>query len=184
MGTQQPAVCSVQLLSHVWLFATPWTVARQASLSITNSRRLLRLMSIASMMPSSRLSLCRPLLLLPSVFPSISFPGVCFCTPAKTGLLCFLVVGRNSRLFHGMWKVYEIRISVSINTTLLEPSSIQFVHILSVAASVLKRQSWIFVTDTVWPRKLKIFTVWPFTYVKSLLTPLRFLKAFMQKLEI
>ena len=61
---------SVQLLSHVWLFATPWTVVHQASLSITNSRSLLRLMSIESVMPSNCLILCR-LLLLPSVFPSI-----------------------------------------------------------------------------------------------------------------
>ena len=62
---------SVQSLSHVWLFATPWTAARQASLSITNSRSLLRLMSIESVMPSNHLILCRPLLLLPSIFPSI-----------------------------------------------------------------------------------------------------------------
>ena len=60
-----------QSLSHVWLFATPWTAARQAPLSITNSQRLLKLMSIESVMPSDHLILCRPLLLLPSVFPSI-----------------------------------------------------------------------------------------------------------------
>ena len=60
----------VQSLSRVRLSATPWTAARQASLSITNSRSLLKLMSIESVMPSSRLILCRPLL-LPSVFPSI-----------------------------------------------------------------------------------------------------------------
>ena len=64
-------VSSVQSLSHVWLFATPWTVARQASLSITNSRSLLRLLSFESVMPSYHLILCRPLLLLPSIFPSI-----------------------------------------------------------------------------------------------------------------
>ena len=62
---------SVQLLSHVWLFATPWTAACQASLSITNSRNLPKLMSIELVMPSSHLILCRPLLLLPSIFPSI-----------------------------------------------------------------------------------------------------------------
>ena len=66
---------SVQSLSRVWLFATPWTAACQASLSITNSQSLLRLTSIESMMPSSHLILCRPLLLLPSIFPtSGSFP--------------------------------------------------------------------------------------------------------------
>ena len=62
---------SVQSLSCVWLFATPWITACQASLSITNSRSLLKLMSIESVMPSNHLILCRPLLLLPSIFPSI-----------------------------------------------------------------------------------------------------------------
>ena len=60
----------MQLLSHVRLFASPWTAAHQASLSITNSRSVLKLMSIESVMPSSHLILCHPLLLL-SVFPSI-----------------------------------------------------------------------------------------------------------------
>ena len=64
-------IYSVQLLSRVWLFATPWTAAPQASLSITNSQSSLRLTSIKSMMPSSHLILCLPLLLLPSIFPSI-----------------------------------------------------------------------------------------------------------------
>ena len=62
---------SVQLLSRVLLFETPWTAARQASLSITNSRSLLKLTSVESVMPSNHLILCRPLLLLPSIFPSI-----------------------------------------------------------------------------------------------------------------
>ena len=62
---------SVQLLSHVRLFATPWTTARQASLSIINSQSLLKPMSIKSVMPSNHLILCHPLLLLPSIFPSI-----------------------------------------------------------------------------------------------------------------
>ena len=62
---------SVQSLSHVCLFATPWTAAQQASLSITNSQSLLKLMSIELVMPPNHLILCGPLLLLPSVFPSI-----------------------------------------------------------------------------------------------------------------
>ena len=62
---------SVQSLSRVQLLATPWTAARQASLSITNSRSLLKLMSIASVMPPNHLILCCPLLLLPSILPSI-----------------------------------------------------------------------------------------------------------------
>ena len=62
---------SVQCLSWGQLFATPWTAARQASLSITNSQSLPKLMSTESVMPSNHLILCCPLLLLPSIFPSI-----------------------------------------------------------------------------------------------------------------
>ena len=62
---------SVQSLSHVQLFATPWAAARWASLSITNSWSLLRFMSIESVMPCNHLILCYPLLLPPSIFPSI-----------------------------------------------------------------------------------------------------------------
>ena len=62
---------SVQSLSHVWLFVTPWTTAHQSSLSITNSQSLPKLMSTESAMPSNHLILCRPLLLPPSIFPSI-----------------------------------------------------------------------------------------------------------------
>ena len=80
LSTSGPYICpsavvTVQPLSRVQLFATPWTAARQASLSITNSQSLLRLMSIESVMPSHHFLLCRPLLLLPSILPSIrSFP--------------------------------------------------------------------------------------------------------------
>ena len=65
------AFSSVQLLSHVQLFLTPWTVACQASLSITNSQSLIKLMSIELVMLPNHLILCRPLFLLPSIFPSI-----------------------------------------------------------------------------------------------------------------
>ena len=98
------SLSSVQSLSCVWLFSTPWTAAQQASLSITNSWSLLKLVSIESVMPSNHLILCRPLLLLPSVFPSIRvfslhswwscctilafFPGPLSCTVAL--LLSFL----------------------------------------------------------------------------------------------
>ena len=64
-------ILAVQLLSRVWLIATPWTAALQASLSFTISWSLLRLMSIESVMPSNHLILCHPLLFLPSIFPSI-----------------------------------------------------------------------------------------------------------------
>ena len=71
--TMRAQFSSVQSLSHVWLFETPWTAVRQASLSITNSWNLLKLMSIKSVMPTNQLILCRLLLLLPSIFSSISF---------------------------------------------------------------------------------------------------------------
>ena len=66
-----PQLSSVQLLSRVRLFVTPWTAACQASLSIINSKSLLKLMPIESVMPSNHLILCRPLLLPPSISPSI-----------------------------------------------------------------------------------------------------------------
>ena len=64
-------VCVRTRIRYVRLFVTPWTAAHQASLSITNSRSLLKLMSIESVMASNHLILCHPLLLLPSIFPSI-----------------------------------------------------------------------------------------------------------------
>jgi len=66
---------SVQSLSHVRLFATPWITARQASLSLTNSRSSLKLMSIESVMPSSHLILCHPLFLLPPIPPQLKYPS-------------------------------------------------------------------------------------------------------------
>ena len=68
---EKPDFSSVQSLSHVWLFVTPWIAARQASLSITISRSSLKLLSIKLVMPSSYLILCRPLLFLPPNSPSI-----------------------------------------------------------------------------------------------------------------
>ena len=65
------SLSSVQSLSRVRFFAAPWSAAHQASLSITNFRSLLKLMSVESVMPSNHLILCHPLLLLPSIFPSI-----------------------------------------------------------------------------------------------------------------
>ena len=70
-GVRPPLLKTVQSLSRVQLLATPWTAARQASLSITISWSLLKLVSIESVIPSNHLVLCRPLLLPPSIFPSI-----------------------------------------------------------------------------------------------------------------
>ena len=86
-----PQLSSVQSLSRVWLFVTPWTTAHQASLSVRNSRSLLKLMSIKSVMPYNHLILCRPLLLLPSMGNRICHPG-------------YLV--RDSRLFENQVGVY------------------------------------------------------------------------------
>ena len=71
LGRTNPGSVIDQSLSYVQLFATPWTAACRASLSITSSWNLLKLMSIESVMPSNHLILCRPLLLVPSIFPSI-----------------------------------------------------------------------------------------------------------------
>ena len=74
-GNSSVQFSSMQPLSHVWLFATPWTAARQAFLSVTNSQSLLKLKSIKLVMPSNYFIFCRPLLLPSSIFPSIgSFP--------------------------------------------------------------------------------------------------------------
>ena len=70
-SAKQHDISSIQSLSHLQLFMTPWTATHQASLSIINSWSLLKLMSIELVMPSNHLILCHPLLLLPSVFPSI-----------------------------------------------------------------------------------------------------------------
>ena len=70
-GKKNFNIDSVQSLSHVRLFVTPWTSARQASLSIANSRSLLKIMSIESVMPSNHLIFCHPLFLLPSIFSNI-----------------------------------------------------------------------------------------------------------------
>ena len=78
---------SIQLFNNVWLFVTPWTAAHQASLSIANSWSLLKLMFIESVMPSNHLILCCPLLLLPSIFPSIRvFPISQFFTSGSQNI--------------------------------------------------------------------------------------------------
>ena len=79
---------SVQSLSRVWLFATAWTAAHQASLSITNSQSLFKLMSLESVMPSNYLTLNRPLLLQPSIFPSIRV----FSNELSSNLFFFFLV--------------------------------------------------------------------------------------------
>ena len=91
-------VVAVQSLSHVQLSATPWTAARQASLSFTISLSLLKLMSIESVMPSNHLILCRPLLLLPSA--SGSFPVSQLFTSGGQSIDSELIVRANLVFFH------------------------------------------------------------------------------------
>ena len=93
----------VQSPSHVRLFATPWTVAHQASLSLTNSRSLSKFMSIESVMPSNHFILCRPLLLLPSVFPSVN-------------------IFSNESVLHIRWPKY---IGASASALVLQKSTLQ-----------------------------------------------------------
>ena len=120
---------SVQSLSHVQLFATPWTAAHQASLSITNSRNLLKFRSIESMMPSSHLILCHPLLLMPSVFPSIR-------------------VFSNESALHIRWPKYW-SFSFNINPSSEHSGLISFrmdwLHLLTIQGtlkSLLQHHSW------------------------------------------
>ena len=97
---KNPSACNVQFspiqsLSHVQLFATPWTAAPKASLSITTSWSLLKLMCIESVMPSNHLILCHPLLLLPSIFPNIR-------------------VFSNESALHIRWPEYGVSASTSV----------------------------------------------------------------------
>ena len=111
---------SVQSLSRVRLFVTPWTPARQASLSITNYQSLLKLMSIKSVMPSNHLILCCPLLLLPSIFPSIR-------------------VFSNELTLHIMWPKYwsfSFSISPSNECSGLIPSRIDWFDLLAVEGTL------------------------------------------------
>ena len=96
---------SVQSLSRAQLFVTPWTAARQASLSITNSRSLLKLMSIESVMSSNHLILCHPLLLLPSIFPSIRYSQL-------------------ASLSLGKWKMTQVPVGASLEESTM-PSTFQ-----------------------------------------------------------
>ena len=95
-NTTTCSVSSVQSLSCVWLFVTPWIAACQTSLSITNSQSLLKLMSIELVMPSNHLILCHPLLFLPSIFPSIR-------------------VFSTESVLHIMWPNWSFTVSISLS---------------------------------------------------------------------
>ena len=110
---------SVQSLSHVHLFVTPWTVARQASLSITIFRSLLKLKSIKSVMPSSQFILCRSLLLLPPIFPSIR-------------------VFSKESVLHIRWTKYRVSASTSVL-----PMNIQDWFLLELTGWISLQSNWL-----------------------------------------
>ena len=135
--------CSVQSLSRVWLFASPWTAAHQASLSISNSRSLLKLMSIESVMPSNHLVLCCPSL-LPSVFPSIR-------------------VFSNESALHIRWRKYwSFSFSISPSNEYLRLISFRMDWLDLLAVQGLSR---VFSSTTV--QKNKLFGTQPFLYSSS-----------------
>ena len=111
----------VPLLSRVWLFATLRTAACQASLSITNSQSLLKLMSIKLVMPSNHLILCRPLLLLPSVFPSIKV----FSNKSALHIRWanYWSLWRGYKLVQPVWKMVEFPQKVKSRTTIWSSNS-------------------------------------------------------------
>ena len=118
------SISLVQSLSHVWLFVTPWTAARQASLSITNPQNPLKPMSIVLVMPYNHLILCHPRLLLPSIFPSIrifssesvlpiKWPKIGVSASASVlpmniqGWFILGLTGLISLLSKGLWRVFS-----------------------------------------------------------------------------
>ena len=112
---------SVQLLSHVWLFATPWTAAHQASLFITNSQSLLKLMSVESVMPSNHLTLCCLLLLLPSVVPNVK-------------------VFSNESVLHIRWpKYWSFSFSISLPMNIQDWSPLGWTGWISLQSKELSR---------------------------------------------
>ena len=133
-----PGFYSVQSLSRVQLFATPWTAAHQASLSFTNSRSLLKLMSTESVMPCNHLIFCHPLLLLPSIFPRIR-------------------VFSNESVFHIRWpKDWSFSFSIGPSNECSGPISfrINLFDLLAVQEtlkSLLQHPSW---KASIWENKM------------------------------
>ena len=129
---------SVQSLSHIRLFVTPWITARQASLSITNSRSSLRLTSIESVMPSSHLILYRPLLLLPLIPPSIRVfsneSTFCMRWPSESGeWKSWLKAQHSANEDHGIWlfNACNCQTFIKITCSLSLPSQIFFSYFLN-----------------------------------------------------
>ncbi|KAB0359206.1 hypothetical protein FD754_003362 [Muntiacus muntjak] len=138
----------IQSLSHVPLFATPWTAARQASLCITNFRSLLKLISIELVMPSNHFILCRPLLLLPSVFPSIR-------------------IFSNESVLYIRWpKCWSFSFTIMINIHISPPSFfflllLSFIDILQFCSEFYLRRRHIHLCAQHMPKILSTLTLWP-----------------------
>ena len=139
---------SIQSLSRVWLFATQWTGAHQASLSITNSQSLLKLMSIESVMPSNNLILCHPLLLLPSIFPSIR-------------------VFSNESVLHIRWpKYWSFSFSISPSNEYSDWFLLGFTGWISLLSKGLSR---VFSSTTVWKYQFfgAQFSLWSNSHIHT-----------------
>ena len=156
----------VQLLSRVWLFATPWTAALQASLSFTISQSLLKLMSIELKMPSKHFILCRPLLLPPSVFPSIgvisnelpvhirwpkywSFSFSISPSNEYSGLISFRIDWLISFLSKGLWRVFS---NTTVEASILQRSAflvVQLSHPYMTTAKTIALTRWTFVDKVI-----------------------------------
>ena len=142
----------VQSLSQVWLFVTPWTAACQASLSFTISQSSPKLMSIESVMPSNHLILCRPLLLLPSIFPSIRCPKDCSfsfnITPSNEhpGLISFRMDWLNLLAVQGTLKsLLQHHSSKASNLQCSAFSIVQISHPYMTTGKTVALTRWTFV---------------------------------------
>ena len=160
----------VSSLNCVQLFATPWTAACQASLSITNSQSLLKLMSIKSVMPSNHLILCHPFLLLPSIFPSIrvfSSDSVLHIKWPKYWSFSFIISPSNeySELISFRIDWFDILAVQGTLKSLLQPHTLK-ASVLQCSAFFMAQLSHLYIT----PGKTTALTLWTFvSEVMSLL---------------
>ena len=136
----------VQLLSCVQPFVTPWTAARQASLSFTMSQSLLRFMCIESVMPSNHLILCRPLLLLPSIFPSIRVFSVGSSHQVAKVLELQLQYRGCLHRRHHFWIILWLSWHRSVETSWWDPVSWEAVELMQRLVSLSLRVFYIFPT--------------------------------------
>ena len=191
---------SVQSLIHVQLFAIPWTAARQASLSITSSQSLLKLMSIKSVMPSNHVILCRPLLLPPSVSPSIRvfsnesvlhirwpkywhFSFIISPSNGYSGLISFRMDWLDLLAVQGTLKSLQHHSSKASILCLLKRTYLELVHLLDGSLSMAKRG--ILVVLPAYLFYMYLFWTYMYIFLSSGTTflSLRFLSLFLARLH-